>query len=95
VFDLLFTYTKVQVLNFLERASYGKSKLVLLGTSSPCSKNPARDFCYRDRFVCVSVCVSVLVANGSLDLVARAARLRAFLFDKATIDAATEFTVQR
>jgi hypothetical protein len=34
------------------------------------------------------------VANGSLDLAARAARLQAFLFDTVTINAATEFTVQ-
>jgi hypothetical protein len=42
---------------------------------------------------CVRVSV-VTVVNGSLDLAARAERLKAFLFDLATMDAATEVTVQ-
>jgi hypothetical protein len=37
----------------------------------------------------------VIVANGSLELAARAERLQTFLFDKATKDTATEFAVQR
>jgi hypothetical protein len=41
------------------------------------SKNHAKDFCSGD----LDVCVSVLVANGSLDLAARATVLQAFLFD--------------
>jgi hypothetical protein len=44
-------------------------------------KNPAKDFCSGDLNVRPCVCVSVLVANGSLDLAARAIVLQAFLFD--------------
>ena len=44
-------------------------------------KNPAKDFCSGDLNVGPSVRVSVLVANGSLDLAARATVLQAYLFD--------------
>jgi len=31
------THIKAQLLDYLKRASYGKSKLLLLGTSLPCT----------------------------------------------------------
>jgi hypothetical protein len=39
------TNTKAQLLNSLKRASYGKSKLVLLGTSPPCIYNKDFEYC--------------------------------------------------
>jgi hypothetical protein len=45
------------------------------------NKNPVKDFCYRDIVcVCSVQCVVREVANGSLDLAARAERLQAFFY---------------
>jgi|AntAceMinimDraft_5_1070358.scaffolds.fasta_scaffold253223_1 hypothetical protein len=57
-----------------------------LGAQVRYNKNPAKDFCSGDlnvacMYVSVRPCVCVLVANGSLDLAARATVLQAFLFD--------------
>ena len=57
----------------------------------PCCKNPVKDFCSGDLNVRLCRCVCVLVANGSLDLAARAIVLHAFLFHLAIQGAATEF----
>jgi hypothetical protein len=59
------------------------------------SKNPAKDFFCGDLNVRRRLFVCRVVANGSLDLTARATMLKVFLFDYATIDVAKKFAMQR
>jgi hypothetical protein len=81
------------------RTTTGKPRLgrEILGRIFTGSKKSAKDFSSQDRFfVCLyDFCECEMARNGSLDLAARAIVLQAFVFDKAILDAATEFAEQR